>query len=604
MSSSLRPIAALCAALACAATGSGCSPPSQGGGAGAGRPGSSPAASQPASGIFAGSAGGVSVEVAIEGGRIAHVELVSFKGDSASERKAIDAIDAIEWKNSLDVAEDFPAKGDLIAAIRNALGEAGLSPEKLGPARREAPEERPPEQVNADIVVVGAGCAGLCAAIEAKDRGAGRVVILEKMSFAGGNTRMSNGCYGAPRNWLQKKAGINDDSPGRFFEDMDKGAYHTGNPELIAVLADGALGGALWLRDEIGMRFQDQLTWYEGHSRVRSLRAVGDGFRFVDTLLAAAEKRGIAVYYTTRANRLAKGPSGRVAWVEAERGGAKLRFRAAKGVVLATGGFGANIQMRQKYRGRWKSLDASVLTSNSPGSTGDGIAMAQDIGAALVDMQDIQLYPINNPATGNLYLLDYARLNDNAILLNREGRRFVNERATRDVIAAAVIAQPSGTVYELIDGTTAARMKLPELYRAEIERGREQGVIATGSLEKCALNFGLPLGEMRGSISRFNAMVAAGRDEDFGRDDLKAIDDGPYIMLACVVSVHHTMGGVKISAGARVLDGAGTPIRGLYAAGEVTGGIHGVNRLGSAALVDGVVFGRIAGRNAARDAGR
>lgn len=553
-------------------------------------------------GIFPGSSGGVSVEVELENNRIAHIELLSHGDDSTFEKKAINAIDLIVWKNSVDAVEGSPELESLLEAVRQALRTAGVTPAELGKAGKEPPAgESPTEEVSADLVVVGAGCAGLCAAIEAKDLGVDRIVILEKMSFAGGNTRMSNGCYAAPDNWLERKAGTLDDGPERFFQDMDSGAYHTGNPALIRVLANGALDGALWLRDSIGMRFQDQLTWYEGHSRVRGLRALGDGYRFVDTLLAAAEKRGISIHYTTRAIRILRDAGGLVTGIEAERGGKKLLYRSSRGVILATGGFGANIQMRQKYRGKWKSLDASVLTSNSPGSTGDGIVMAQEAGAALVDMEYIQLYPINNPATGNLYLLDYARLNDNALLLNREGRRFVNERATRDVIAASVIAQPAGMAYELIDRQTIRRMKLEEVYSGEIERCQKQGVLVEGSLESCATYFGLPLSVLKETIARFNGMVERGRDEDFGRDGMKPIDGGPYLMFSSVVSVHHTMGGIRIDTRARVLDRQGLLIPHFFAAGEVTGGIHGSNRLGSDALADGVVFGRIAARSAARE---
>lgn len=230
--------------------------------------------------------------------------------------------------------------------------------------------------------------------------------------------------------------------------------------------------------------------------------------------------------------------------------------------------------------------------------------MAREAGAALVDMEYIQLYPVNNPATGNLYLLDYARLNDNALLLNREGKRFVNERATRDVIAAAAGKQPGGTVFELIDQRTIRDMRLEELYHAEIERCEDQGVLVRGSLEKCASFFGLPLAAVTEAIRRFNAMASAGKDADFGRDDMKPIGKGPYLMFSSVVSVHHTMGGVRIDRDARVLDETGKRIPGLFAAGEVTGGIHGINRLGSVALVDGVVFGRIAGKTAARSSPR
>ena len=162
--------------------------------------------------------------------------------------------------------------------------------------------------------------------------------------------------------------------------------------------------------------------------------------------------------------------------------------------------------------------------------------------------------------------------------------------------------QTGGTVYELIDQRTIRRMKLEELYGAEIERCVDQGVLVKGSLETCASFFGLPVGAVMETIRRFNSMAKSGKDLDYDRDDMKPIDGGPYILFSSVVSVHHTMGGVKIDRDAHVLDTNGRRIPGLFAAGEVTGGIHGVNRLGSVALVDGVVFGRIAARSAAREA--
>jgi len=554
----------------------------------------------PAPGIFSGRAGGVSVEVEIRDDRILHIELLNHDRSSAFEKKAVNAFYIIEWKNSPDAADDDPETADLVEAVRSAVEAAGVSPERLAAAVGSGAAFGPASEYSADLVIIGAGCAGLCAAIEARDQGVGDVIILEKMSFSGGNTRMSNGCYGAPGNWLQDKAGISDDSADRFFDDVYAGAYRTGRKDLIRVLADGALDDALWLRDDIGVRFYDELTWYEGHSRVRVLRTIGDGYRLADTLIEAADKRGVAIHHTTRAVRILRDASGAVTGVEAERGGKKVRYESAHGVVLASGGFGANVQMRQRYDTRWGHLDASVLTSNSPGSTGDGITMAREAGAALVDMDCIQLYPVNNPATGNLYLLDYARLDDNAVLLNRDGRRFVNERATRDVIAATIITQPGSTAFELIDRETALRMRLEDRYAGEIERCVDQGVLKRGSLEECAAFFGLPLGAVRETIRRFNATARGGGDTEFGREGVRPIGDGPYIMFSSVVSVHHTMGGVRIDTEACVLDEGGRRIPGLFAAGEVTGGIHGTNRLGSVALVDGVVFGRIAARSAAR----
>ena len=205
--------------------------------------------------------------------------------------------------------------------------------------------------------------------------------------------------------------------------------------------------------------------------------------------------------------------------------------------------------------------------------------MAQAIGADVVDMDAIQLYPVNNPATGNYYYIDYARLNSTALLVNKEGKRFVNEKGTRDVISLATLEQTDKMVYEIIDAAVVAEQRLYEDYQAEIDKCLKDGVLAIGTLEEVCEHFGVPVEEVKATIAHYNEMVDAGTDEDFGRtDNFNKIGEGPYFMFSSVVSVHHTMGGVKIDADARVLDKDGNPIEGLYAAGEVTGGIHGGNR--------------------------
>ena len=225
--------------------------------------------------------------------------------------------------------------------------------------------------------------------------------------------------------------------------------------------------------------------------------------------------------------------------------------------------------------------------------------MARDIGANLVGMEDIQLYPVNNPATGNYYFMDYARINANALLLNQEGERFVDEKETRDNLSAAILKQTDARAYELIDSSVIKSMNLEHLYEGEMEKCIQQGVLARGSLEDCCEYFKLPIEEVRNTIEEYNEFAAAGNDLDFGRTEhLQAISQGPYIMFSCIVSVHHTMGGVEIDEYARVIDTSGEPIKGLYAAGEVTGGIHGSNRLGSMSIPDTVTFGRIAAKSA------
>ena len=313
---------------------------------------------------------------------------------------------------------------------------------------------------------------------------------------------------------------------------------------------------------------------------------------------------GVNVEYNTRAEEFIQNEDGRVIGVIAINNGIEKRFYGNKGVILATGGFGANVEMRMEYDTQWGRLDASIPTTNSPAIVGDGIVMADNIGANLIGMGAIQLYPVNNPATGNYYFMDYARLMSNALLINKEGKRFVDEKETRDNIAKATIFQPSATSYELIDSKVIEEMDLEGKYRDELLRGYDQGVIFKGTLEECSKFFDIPVEQVEHTVERYNSFVESGADLDFNRTkDLRKIEEGPYIMFASVVSVHHTMGGVEIDISAQVLNENGDRIEGLYAAGEVTGGIHGGNRLGSLSIPDTVTFGRIAARSAVNNEG-
>lgn len=318
-------------------------------------------------------------------------------------------------------------------------------------------------------MIIGASGAGITAAIEAKVQGAKNVVVLEKMDITGGNTRMSGGEFAAPGNWVQKAEGITNDSTEKYYNDILKGGYNLGNPKLVRIIADSSLKTAEWLRDYIGIKFRNEQSWYGGHEVARTLWPEGDGPAYVGTLEDRARELGVEFYLQTKATEIIKDSSGRVSGVNAEhKDGANYKFNASNVVIITTGRFGANIDMRQEYNKTWPTLDVSIPTTNSPAITEDGINMAKNIGANLVGMEHIQLYPVNNPATGN-----------------------------------------------------------------------------------------------------FNK-----------------IGDGPYFMFSSVVSVHHTMGGVEIDELARVIYTNGKPIPGLYAAGEVTGGIHGGNRLSSVAVPD------------------
>ncbi len=554
------------------------------------------------SGTFTGTGQGkqgeIKVDVMIDHNQIQHIEILSHNEIPGFDTAMVQMSDEILSKNSLQVeavsGATYTSKG-FLEAVQDALDQAGIREDQLG----WSDEEREEQKIECDVLIVGGGGAGFAAAIEALTQSDDEICIVEKMSFGGGNTRMSGGEFAAPGNWVQLQEGIDNDSPELFYEDLMKGGKNLGNPELVRILADNALSNAEWLRDTVGVQYRDYQSWYGGHTVARTLWPIGDGPQYVETLIRKAETLGVNVEYNTRAERFLLDETGRVIGVEAIRGGRPLCFYARKGVILTTGGFGANVEMRMQYDTHWNKLDASIPTTNSPAIIGDGLRMAEAIGANLVGMEYIQLYPVNNPATGNYYFLDYARLTANALLVNKEGLRFVDEKETRDNLSEAALNQTGAMIYELIEQSVVDEMQLDETIQAEVQRCYDQGVLTKGTLEECAAFFDIPVKTLKATVDRYNRYAKAGQDPDFDRtDQLWPLGEGPYMMFSAVVSVHHTMGGVQIDPDARVIDTEGHPIPGLYAAGEVTGGIHGANRLGSCSIPDTVTFGRIAARSA------
>lgn len=545
--------------------------------------------------------GPLKTEVVIESGKIAAVNVLENVETVGIGTKALERLPQVIIDNQsvgVDVITGATVSSKaLLAGVSDALEQAGADMAAFSVKPEVVKGED--QTFDADVVVVGAGGAGLTAAIEAKSAGAEHVILLDKMDITGGNTRMSGGEYGAPGNWVQLAEGIEGDTAEAYFEDIYKGGYEQGDKELIHILADNALEDAEWLRDFVGVEYKDTQSWYGGHRVARTLWPKGDGPVYVDTLQKKAEDLGVEIHMLTRAEELIQDEAGRVVGVKAvHKNGATMTYNAKNGVILTTGGFGANVELRDEVNDIWPTLDASVPTTNSPAITGDGIIMAQNAGANLVGMGAIQLYPVNNPATGNYYYIDYARLNSTALLVNKEGERFVNEKGTRDVISEATLNQTDSMVYELIDAGVVAEQKLHETYQAEIDHCQEQGVLAIGTIDEVCEHFGVPADTVKASIERYNSLVDAGEDTDFARtDNFNKIGEGPYFMFSSVVSVHHTMGGINIDTNARVLNTEGTVIPGLYAAGEVTGGIHGGNRLGSCAVADTVVFGRVAAQS-------
>lgn len=548
-------------------------------------------------GVGKGRGGEIKIELVLENSKIKEIKLLSHNETPGFDKALEELPKAMIEKNSLAVdafSGSTMSSDGIKEAVKDALKKAGLAPEDLIP-NEETAKEMMKEFVEEDfdVVVIGAGGAGLTAAISAKEAGA-KVLVLEKMPFVGGNTLISGAEYAAPANWIQKEEGI-EDSPELLAKDIEKAG---GQPELIKVLAENALKEAMWLRDSVGVEWEKELMFFGGHSVKRSLIPKGaSGKEIVTKLDAKAKALEIPVYLGTKALSLTQDENGRVNGVTAESMNKHYTIRA-KAVVMATGGFGSNIEMRVKYN---PEIDGSILSTNSVGSTGDGLVMGEAIGAELTGMEHIQLYPICDAETGSLLYMDDTRLYGMTILVNQEGKRFVEELDTRYAISMGIKAQKGSYTYELWDEDATQKSKILENHYPEYESLVERKLMHKAeSLEEAAKFFGIPEEALKETVATWNSYVDAGKDPDFNkRGTLVKIEKAPFYIMKAVPAVHHTMGGLSIDTESHVLNKDGKRIEGLFAAGEVTGGIHGKNRLGSAALADIIVFGRIAGANAA-----
>ena len=479
----------------------------------------------------------------------------------------------------------------LIEAVSAAITESGRD---VADYQNEVAgnKEKTESSKDVDVVVVGGGGAGFAAAVTAKENGA-EVVLLEKMPQVGGNTLISGGEYAAPENDLQKEEGI-EDSKELFADDVKEAG---GDSELIDVLAEHATEDAYWLRDDIGVEWLDSLMFFGGHSVKRSLiPAAHSGNELIKNYLKKCEELGIEVITEADVKEILT-EDNKITGVKAETPDGELTVNA-KSVVLATGGFGANDEMTYEND---HEIDEYVKSTNSPGATGDGIIMAEALNADTVDMDQIQLYPVCDPETGRLLYVGDTRLVGGALLVNKEGKRFVEELGTRREISMAIKAQTDHVGYLLWDeksnevtGTMASN---PEEAEEQFEKGN---LVKADTIEELAEHFDLDKDQLLETVKTFNENSKKEEDPEFNLRMLGwTIEEGPYYMLKAAPAVHHTMGGLKINTDAQVIDKDGNPIEGLYAAGEVTCRIHGSNRLGSAAIADITLYGRIAGENAA-----
>ena len=546
-----------------------------------------------------GKGGKIVVELTIKDEKISDVK-VKEHGETPGFADALDKMSAdMVAKNAIEVdmvsGATLSSTG-IIEAVKDAFSKTGATPDKLVANGAETEKEAREAEYSADVVVVGGGGAGLTAAIEAAENGAS-VILVEKMPMVGGNTLISGGEMAAPGNWLQEKESI-EDSKDKFYNDILKGGDNENDPELVRVLADNATEDANWLKDEVGVTFEDYMLFFGGHSVKRSLVPKdASGVELINKLSAKAKELGVITHVNTAANELVQ-KDGKVVAVKADYDGKEITYNAANGVIMATGGFGSNLEMRVKNN---PEMDEKILSTNSVGSTGDGITMAEKLGAETVDMQYIQTYPTCDPEKGTLLYVGDVRLEGRAILVNKEGKRFVEELERRDVISKAVVEQTGNVSYMFWDEASMEASKVNVKHKKEYDYLIENGMLVKAdTIEEAAKFFDINVEELKNTVAKYNEYAANGKDLEFNkRGELVAFADGPYYIMKSRPAIHHTMGGLKINTDAKVLDKDGNVIEGLFAAGEVTGDIHGTNRLGSDAIADITVFGRIAGKNAA-----
>ena len=558
-----------------------------------------------AEGTGVGKHGDITVAVTFDAGKIQDIKIVKNAENPILAKKVFtDLKDQVVALSSTDVdlisGATFSAKG-FIDAVNDAAKKAGVTLAKADKKALKKAARELPKTSNYDVVVIGAGGAGFSAAITARNAGA-NVVLLEKMPAVGGNSLISGAEMNAAKNWVQPKLGINDDSPELHAEDTFKGGDGKGDMKVINVMTHQALDAAKWCRDYLGVRFEDDnLFFFGGHSRKRALIPVGHtGTEFIAKFQAKADELGIPVITNMKAEELIKNKDGRVVGVKATMDGSEYTFNAKGGVVLATGGFGANPEMVKKYNPK---IDERFKTTDAPGSTGEALYMAERAGAELVNMGYIQTYPICDPLSGAIELIADARF-DGAIMLNQEGKRFVEELQRRDVLSEAILNQTGQYCWVLWNDNIGKISNTVKAHANEYEAFTKQGIMTTCDDLKCIADFTkIPFDQLRKTVKRVSDMAGKGNDKDFNhRSGLVDMQQGKYYVIKAVPSTHHTMGGVRINEKAEALTAEGKVIPGLWAAGEVTGVTHGTNRLGGNAYTDIIVFGRIAGEAAAKAA--
>lgn len=585
----------------------------------------------------------VKVTLTIKDKTITKVEVDASHETNGIGSKAAETMPgAIVAANSLDVdgvSGATQTSKAIIEAATAALKQAGLEPSDLVSKNTSTTKAKDIEET-VDVVVVGAGGAGMTAAITATDAGK-KVIVVESQPIAGGNSVRSTGGMNAAKTPYQDKnefkeaAGVEKTlataaekfadnetitalaatvksqwdtyqaNPQGYFDSVELmeldtmiGGKGKNNPELVKALAENSADAIEWLAS-IGAEVKN-VGAFGGASVKRIHRPVNAdgkvtavGAYIVPILEKNLQDRNVQFLFDTTANEIIMKDGKAVGIKGTGKDGHKVTINA-KSVVIATGGFGANAEMVEKYKPELKGF----ATTNAEGAQGQGIDMATAVGAATVDMDQIQIHPtVHIEEDGNAHLITEGLRGDGAILVNAEGKRFYDEVSTRDKVSAAIIEQTDKSAWLVVDQAMVDKS-------AVIAGYIKSGYTVTGATyEELAKAMGVDEATFTSTMNTWNQAVEAKSDAEFGRTSFaNPLTTAPYYAIKITPAVHHTMGGIVINPKAEVLNEKGEAISGLYAAGEVTGGVHGANRLGGNAVADFVVFGRISGQSAADNA--
>lgn len=585
----------------------------------------------------------VKVTLTIKDKTITKVEVDASHETNGIGSKAAETMPgAIVAANSLDVdgvSGATQTSKAIIEAATAALKQAGLEPSDLVSKNTSTTKAKDIEET-VDVVVVGAGGAGMTAAITATDAGK-KVIVVESQPIAGGNSVRSTGGMNAAKTPYQDKnefkeaAGVEKTlataaekfadnetitalattvksqwdayqaNPQGYFDSVELmeldtmiGGKGKNNPELVKALAENSADAIEWLAS-IGAEVKN-VGAFGGASVKRIHRPVNAdgkvtavGAYIVPILEKNLQDRNVQFLFDTTANEIIMKDGKAVGIKGTGKDGHKVTINA-KSVVIATGGFGANAEMVEKYKPDLKGF----ATTNAEGAQGQGIDMATAAGAATVDMDQIQIHPtVHIEEDGNAHLITEGLRGDGAILVNAEGKRFYDEVSTRDKVSAAIIEQTDKSAWLVVDQAMVDKS-------AVIAGYIKSGYTVTGATyEELAKAMGVDEATFTSTMNTWNQAVEAKSDAEFGRTSFaNPLTTAPYYAIKITPAVHHTMGGIVINPKAEVLNEKGEAISGLYAAGEVTGGVHGANRLGGNAVADFVVFGRISGQSAADNA--